>query len=402
MKICFITRFYKPYIRGGAEIYVGRIAEKLVKRGHEVTVITPSPTKTYTEKINDVKVYRISPLNIYNAYESFKKPFVLKIIYHSLDLFNLHSYILIKKILKDEKPEIVHINNYKGLSTSPFRAVKDLNIPLIFTAHDYSTICIKSNLLNRRGQICENQNLPCKIYNKIQKMIIDNKPDIVIAPSKFVLEKLESKGLFKDSKKIVLPNPIELKHENNKKTYDTIDILFVGSLSKHKGPHILIKAFQRVKRENLRLHIAGKGPYSEEMRKLAKDDKRIIFHGFLHGKKLMDMYRMANVTVVPSIWYDNSPMVVYESFICSTPVVGSRIGGIPELVRDGYNGFLFEPGNVDELANILNEISENPKILKKLEKGARKSSEKYDIKEHINKLEEIYRSLTEKSQKNQI
>lgn len=396
MKICFISRFYKPFVRGGAEIYVGRIAEKFVKRGHKVIVITPAPTKqSYIERINDVKIYRISPFNIYNAYESFKKPFPLKMIYHSLDLFNLHSYILIKRILKNEKPELVHIHNYKGLSTAPFKAAKDLNIPLIFTAHDYSTICIRSNLFNRRGQVCEGQNLLCKLYNQIQKIIIDNKPDIVTAPSRFVLEKLKSKGLFKNSRKIVLSNPIEPQHKDNKKTYDVIDILFVGSLSKHKGPHILIKAFQKIKKDNLKVHIVGKGSYLERLKNFAENDKRIIFHGFLEDKKLMEMYKMANLTVVPSIWYDNSPMVVYESFMNSTPVAGSRIGGIPELIKHGYNGFLFEPGNINELTEILREIAEDPGILKSLERNAFKTAKKYDIKRHVNKLEEIYKSIME-------
>jgi len=105
------------------------------------------------------------------------------------------------------------------------------------------------------------------------------------------------------------------------------------------------------------------------------------------------MYKIANVTVVPSIWYEVFGMVVLESFACSTPVVASRIGGIPELVKHGYNGFLFEPGDDTELANILNMISKDPEILGKLEREAYKSSKKYDIKKHIDRLEEIYNSL---------
>ncbi|MGB9844830.1 glycosyltransferase family 4 protein [Methanothermobacter tenebrarum] len=394
MKICYISNLYPPMVLGGAEIVVEKIATEMARRGHEIIIITSNDKNKPQTMANNIKIYRL-PLNIYPIINFHKQNLTRRILWHLIDLININAYKKIKEILEKEAPDIVHIHNYKGLSTLSFKLVKDLNMPLVFTAHDYSTICIRSNLLNGKDQICEEQNFPCKIYNQIQRLLIDKKPDIVTAPSKFVLKKFESKGLFKDSKKIVLPNPIELKDENNKKTYDTIDILFVGSLSKHKGPHILIKAFQKVKGENLRLHIVGKGPYFEEMRKLARDDKRVIFHGFLRGKRLMDMYRMANVTVVPSIWYDNSPMVVYESFICSTPVVASGIGGVPELVRDGYNGFLFEPGNVDELANILNEISENPKILRKLEKGARKSSKKYDIKRHMSSLEKIYKGLIE-------
>lgn len=279
------------------------------------------------------------------------------------------------------------------MSPLAFKAAKDLKIPLVFTAHDYSSICIRANLLNGKGEICENPRIPCKIYNKIQKFLIQDKPDIVTAPSGFVIKQLEKAGLFNGARKIVLPNPVETGTQPVEKSYDTLDILFVGSLSRHKGPDILIRAFKELENDNLKLHILGKGPDEDELRKLAEDDNRIIFHGFLSGDELMDMYQRANMTVLPSIWYDNSPMVIYESLMNSTPVIASRIGGIPELVRDGYNGFLFEPGSVVELSRILKKISEDPSILKGLERNAYESSQKYSIEDHVKRLEEIYRGL---------
>ena len=74
---------------------------------------------------------------------------------------------------------------------------------------------------------------------------------------------------------------------------------------------------------------------------MAKDDKRIIFHGFVDNKEIMKFYEMINFLVIPSICYDNSPLVIYESFSTGTPVIGSDIGGIPELIKENYNGFLF-------------------------------------------------------------
>lgn len=393
MKICLITRFYKPHVRGGAEIYVGAIAEKLKEKGHEVSVITLSNiNRGYVEKINGVIINRINPLNFYNPY-SVDQPLPLKFIYHTVDLFNLHSYLLVKNILSKEKPDVVHIHTYKGLSASVFKAVKDLNIPLIYTAHDFASLCVKTDLLRCDHSVCKDPRVPCKIYNRIHKNLLNKKVDLLTAPSRFVIDKLRSNGLFHNIETSVIPNAVELFNERVKKDYNKLDLVYVGSLSRHKGPDILIRAFKEIEGDNLRLHILGRGPDEGELRRLAEGDERITFHGFLSGDKLMDMYRMANVTVVPSIWYDNSPMVIYESLMNSTPAIASRIGGIPELVRDGYNGFLFEPGSVNGLRRILEEISDDPSILKELERNAYESSQGYSIEDHVKKLEEIYRGL---------
>ena len=378
---------------GGGSVVVEKIATNLLKRGHEVFVITTSSGKSSQIcTVNGVKTYRL-PLNIYFLPEFHLKNPLEKVSWHLIDLFNISAYWKIKEILKKEKPDVVHIHNYKGLSSLAFKAAKDLNVPIVFTAHDHSTICIRANLLNGKGEICENPRIPCKIYNRIQKHFIDDKPDIVIAPSNFLMKKLELAGLFNNVRKIILPNPVKPKNSPIKKYYDTIDILFVGSLLEHKGPDIIIKAFKELENNNLKLHILGKGPDEKKLKRLSNNDK-IIFHGFLTGKDLTEMYKMANITVVPSIGYDNSPMVIYESFMHSTPVIASRIGGIPELVKDGYNGFLFEPGSTKELSRILRRIADNPESLKELEDNAFNSVKKYDIKKHIDKLENIYKSIT--------
>ncbi|WP_286708999.1 glycosyltransferase family 4 protein [Methanothermobacter sp. EMTCatA1] len=375
---------------GGAEIVVQKTAEILLKKNHEVSVVTTSKSgELQNEIVDNVHIHRL-PLNIYPITEFHKQNILKRALWHIIELSNVNAYLKVKEILKNEAPDLVHIHDYKGLSLLSFKAVKDLNLPLVFTAHDYTPICVRSNLLNGKGRVCEKPRLACEKYINIHKFI---NPDVVTAPSEFTLKKLESKGLFNDVKKIVLPNPIETRKKPLAKYYDNLDILFVGSLSKHKGLHILIRAFKELKEDNLRLHIIGKGPDEGGLRKLAEGDERITFHGFLSGDELMNMYRMANVTVVPSIWYEVFGMIILESFINSTPVVASRIGGIPELVKDGYNGFLFEPGSVNGLKSILGKISDDPSILKELEKNAYESSRGYSIENHVKKLEEIYRGL---------
>ena len=135
MKISFISNLYPPFVLGGAERSVRRAAEGLAKKGHEVLVITTSPNrKRYSEKINGVKIYRLGMTNIYPIYTWGwgTNPMIVKPIYHIINLWSPYSYVVIKNILKKEMPDVVHINNYRGLSLSVFSAVKSLNLPLIF------------------------------------------------------------------------------------------------------------------------------------------------------------------------------------------------------------------------------------------------------------------------------
>ena len=394
MKIGLISSLYPPYILGGAEIIVKKTAEWLVRKGHEVFVITTSPDrKAFTETVRGVKVYRINPINVYTMYNHQRQLEILKPIWHGIDIWNPHSYIIVKSVLEKEKPDIVHVHNFKGLSLSVFSAVKRLNLPLMFTAHDYSLICPRANLLRRSGEICSDPSPLCKAYAKVQKFLVDSKSDLVTAPSQFVIDKLREAGLFRNVRTIKLPLGIEINDKKPEKGYETIEVLYVGNLSRHKGLHVLIKAFKELKFENVRLHVVGKGKDESEFRMMAKSDPRIIFHGFLPEKELLQLYRKVNIVVLPSIWYDNSPMVIYESLANGTPVIGSRIGGIPELIEEGINGYLFEAGNAYQLKKILEYLIENPAELRRLENGAIESVKKYDIRKYIETLEELFKEV---------
>lgn len=395
MKICFISSFYPPFVMGGAEISVQRAAEALARKGHEVSVVTTSPNrKRYSEEINGVKVYRLGLTNIYPPHTWQEQSMIIKPIYHTINLWSPYSYVVVKNILKMELPDVVHVNNFSGLSLSVLSAIKSLNLPSIFTARDYSLICLKTNLLNSRGEICENGSRMCRLYNKIQKYVVNNKLDMVITASQFVSNKLRENGLFENTKVVVLSNAIELYNLSSiEKDYDTIDILYVGALSRHKGVHILINAFRELKSKNIRLHILGKGKDEGEFKRIVDGDSRITFHGFVHGEELVNLYQRANITIVPSIWYEPFGLIIIESFKYGTPVIGSRIGGIPEIIEEGYNGFLFEAGNVDELKGKLEYLIKNPSELRRLGDGAFESVKRYNMDEHIRKLEVLYNEI---------
>ncbi|MEJ8543367.1 glycosyltransferase family 4 protein [Methanothermobacter wolfeii] len=393
MKICIISSLYKPTIIGGAEVVAEKTARELQRRGHEVFVVTTNHhSKTEEVDVDDIKTYRI-PLNIYSIYNLSDQSIIKKLLWHLIDLWNPSAYFKLKDILKEKKPDIIHIHNFKGFSGAAFSAAKKLDVPVVFTVHDCSVYCVRANLLKGDGSICTEPRIPCRFYKEVNSFFIDKIPDFVISPSKFLIDKLKYQGFFRDSEIAVIPNPVEKDLEIIEKDYITIDILYVGALSGHKGTDVLIRAFRELGDDNMRLHIVGRGPDEDKLKAISGDDEKIIFHGFLKGEELSGMYGKANVTVVPSVCYENSPMVVYESFAHSTPVIGSNIGGIPELVSEGCNGFLFEPGDKDELKSTLKRLVEDPSILKEFEKNAYESAKKYTIKEHLEKLERIYRGL---------
>ncbi|SDF23764.1 Glycosyltransferase involved in cell wall bisynthesis [Methanolobus vulcani] len=401
LKICFITNLYKPFIFGGTENSVRNLAEGLSKKGHDVFVITTSPTrKTYVEVIDGIKIYRLFPFNLYPMYTSAKQPFFVKPFYYVIDLWNPSSYYIISKILKCEHPDIVHVNNFRGLSLSLFSAIKKQKVPFIFTARDYSLICPKSSLLKKSMSICHNPPILCKCYSKIQKYFVDNKPDLVTAASQFVLDKLNSNRLFEKTPKIVVPNAVELNintHKFLEKDTSSINILYVGGLNKHKGVQVLLEAFKQIKYENIKLDIIGKGTYENELKNIAGNDKRIIFHGFKNSNDLIPFYKHANLSIVPSIWYEPFGLVIIESFKYKVPVIGSSIGGIPSIIIDGYNGLLYEPTSAIDLQDKIEYLIANPSILYEFSENALESAKKYELDQHIDNFELIFKNVANKN-----
>lgn len=393
MRICFINNLYPPYILGGAEIIVQKTVQEMDKLGHDIIVITTSPddVESITHEGN-IKIYYLNTTKVYPTYQQTSKNPLLKPLWHYFDLWNKDTLIRIKEILEKEEIDIVNINNYKGLSLSCFEAPKKLDIPVVFTSHDFSLICPRANLITGKNTLCKNKNVLCTKYVEKQKKLLNDNVDLLISPSNFMIDKFKDNGLFNNIPSVKIPLGIDYKTEQSEKHYDSINLLYIGTLGKHKGVDTLINAFKMIPIPDIRLNLVGKGPDQEEFKEMAKDDSRIIFHGFIKNENIMSFYKSANMVIVPSICYDNSPLVIYESFSTGTPVIGSRIGGIPELIKDGYNGFLFEPGNSKDLKDKLLKIKDR-KLLKELENNATESIPKNSIKIMTNKILEQYKKI---------
>jgi len=352
---------------------------------NDVTVITTGENvfESRIEDINGVKVYRIHPINIYALYRTKSKHTFERIIWNIIDTFNVHSYSLIRKIIIKENPDVVHIHHFKGLTFS-FNAVKSLKKPLVYTAHNYFLACPKEDLFkDSTRKICNNPRLICRGYRAFHKITKKYAPDIVTTPTKFVRDKLRELGFFENSEVITIPLGIEINREKFQKDYREIDLLFVGRITEFKGIRILLKALEDIELPNLKLHVVGSGS-------LKFEKNNVKFYGYVSEVELKELYKKANILIIPSIWYEVFGLVILEGFNYGLAAIGSNIGGIPEVIENGHNGLLFKPGDASDLREKILTLVNNSKLMKRLSINARRSVKKYDIKKHVSKLYNVY------------
>jgi glycosyltransferase involved in cell wall biosynthesis len=145
---------------------------------------------------------------------------------------------------------------------------------------------------------------------------------------------------------------------------------YLGQIAPHKGIDVVIQALRHLPRAPLRLRIYGdlqaNAGYADELKSMSKGDSRITFEGAYRHEHVYDLLAAVDAVVVPSIWYENSPFVIQEAQAARVPVIGSRLGGIPELVIDGHDGLLFEPGDARDLAKQLRRLLDEPTLLDRL------------------------------------
>lgn len=404
MKICYISTLWDEKGTGGRESYAKQLAYCLKENNEIVVINTHRRLKSSIIYKDRIKFYKIFHFNIlfYEDYylRSSKLNFFIKALWHFIDTFNFFTAFKVLKIIKNEKFDIIHIHGIKGFSTIICLFSRLFNKKVIFSLHSYEFLCIAGVFLCPLTQwgICKRETSICKLYRFLKKIMVSYVP-VVIAPSKFILEKYKEYGFFKNSRYKIVPNFIEgvlpvLPSKLDNK--DSFLLLYVGRLCKDKGVDILIESFKLIKANSTYLHIIGTGPDNDLLKESAENDERIIFHGYLNYEELKQFYRKADVVVVPSIWYEVFGIVIIEAFSFGVPAIGSRIGGIPEVIQDGFNGFLFSPGNKEELKDkmeiFISDFQKEKRLLNIFRNNAYETSKKYSIEHILPQIVEIYRN----------
>jgi len=224
------------------------------------------------------------------------------------------------------------------------------------------------------------------------KSIID-KIDVFLSPSNTLRDFYIKNGVNKN--KVILSkygfDKARIKYRRKlflKNKYITFG--FVGRIIPAKGIHILIEAFNKIQnKKGSVLKIFGNlGNAGIYLRKLAKEN--IYFMGGFNNEDIDKILDEIDILVVPSIWYENSPLVIQEAFLKGIPVITSNIGGMAELVKDGENGYLFDIGNAESLKSIMEKLINNPNLLNNLSINP---EDVRDIKDDAKFVEKIYEEL---------
>lgn len=224
-------------------------------------------------------------------------------------------------------------------------------------------------------------------------MSVLNQANRLITPSAFVKDKYASLGTV-SAEMSVIPHGLDASRfgAKSKMKSDIVRFGYFGGLLKHKGVEVLLKAFENVGARPASLQIFGECPneeYRKKLLKLSRADK-VIFRGSYNNSDMSDLLSEIDVVVVPSLWEETFNLVVREAFMEKTPVVASRIGALAEAVNDGTDGFLVEPGNVEDLSEKMMMIISDPEILTRLRKNMKPVKE---IGFHVSEIEEIYQDV---------
>lgn len=374
MKVLLVNKFH--YRKGGSETYYFDVADGLRKLGHEVVFFSMEDPRN---EPCDQSGYFVSASD-YNG-----KASVLKKAKEALSIaYNIEAKAKFERLLQNERPDVIHLNlTHRQITFSILDAPGAEGIPVVFTSHDYIMVCPNYLMLDGGGNVCDacldgsfrhclekrcvkdsvaKSALAVHEANFLRKHRVYDKIDRVIAPSEFMRSKLQEGG-FPASQVVTMQNfakdeLIARAKEGNTAPKEAI-FLFFGRLSKEKGVDVLAKAFLQVVDklpQKWELIIAGDGPERKNVEGLLRDQiyaDRVKMTGFLAKEEMQRYAERASFAIVSSRWRENMPYSVVEAFAAGTPVIASRIGGIPELVMQGDTGFLFKPDDVESLAQAM-------------------------------------------------
>jgi glycosyltransferase involved in cell wall biosynthesis len=398
MRILIVTHRYPPFGLTGVERVAEQTALSLAAAGDEVTVLTrretaapPFPILEHTER-NGVAVRMISG----GGHMHGRFPKLTAVMER-----------LFERTLMDVDPDVVLVSHLADHSPGYVSIARRWNVPVIVELHDYYTVCEQARLQRVSGELCQGPEggRACAVHcfggqaKTLERWALRTHmfrdavthADALVTPSRFVADYFAA--TFGDDlpPMHVIGNGVDARHHGpSPRTPDgTLNIGYVGAVVEHKGIHVLVEALRLAALRRVRLTLFGVTvrPYFGELLEAAEmvDNLELRAYGPFDPAELPFLLDDVDLIVIPSVWWETYSIVMREAFACGIPVIASRLGALPEGIRDGDNGLLFTAGSAVELATILQSLDADRARLGALREGIR-ADDWISVRERANQL----------------
>jgi glycosyltransferase involved in cell wall biosynthesis/SAM-dependent methyltransferase len=414
LRVLQVVHQFLPRHAGGTEIYCSDLSFGLARRGHAVRVLTGAffredlGTRVHRERDTTIVVEGVPAKRAYRWFGAAAGFF---------DRFdNPDARSTMRDVIERTRPHVVHVQHLLHLSADVIRECRARGIPVVVTLHDYWFFCHRVKLKRRDGALCEGpaRGWNCAVclggspllrsrlnpvsvafnlyrYAYLKRLLL--MADRILSPSRFLRDRYGRNGV--DPERITVCDlgtdgpPPELRA---RRRHDPLRFGFLGALIRDKGLHVLIDAFETLPPGAAELHVFGfpaEPEYADELRRRARHPG-VRWRGAIPHAERWRALAEIDVLVVPSIWYENSPLSIHEARAVGVPVIGSAIGGIPEFIRDGTNGLTFPAGDATALAARLRQVTADPACVSRWERAIVVPK---TMQAHVEEIEAIYREL---------
>jgi glycosyltransferase involved in cell wall biosynthesis len=417
MRIGFVVHRFPPESVGGVETYTWSLARALGQAGHEVHVFYPVAGMAISASPPDRDgIHRWqAPLPESRAHEGAIRQF-----WHTFRDTAIEATF--QEFLAKVEPDIVHFQHVQGVSARLIHLAS--GGPRIVTLHDYWFFCADSQLVRPNGAVCAGPRwgwncvdcltvradlqwlralrplvaLPLAYRNLYLRQVVESVP-LFLAPSEFLHQQYARQG-FPSERTITIELGLDADRLGETFGSDLPAPLgrphfgFLGTLAPHKGVHVLVEAFNQLSNAAALTIYGSEALFPGYVAQLmaAATHPNIRFAGPLDYRHVGGALRQIDCLVVPSVWYENSPLVIQEAYGVGIPVIASRLGALAEKVRDGETGRLFTPGDCNDLARVMQELVDQPGELAALRANIRPGP---TMRQHAQQMLRIYQDMLE-------
>ena len=374
MKILMISNLFPPFVMGGAEMSAYSLAQSLMLQGHHVHVLTSAPTlaqEQVEESPLGFTIERRFFRNVYQVYEADESNPAMKIIWHLQDHIHPQTEAITSDVISRVQPDVANTHDLQGIGYNLLRAIGRSGLPCIQILHDFGMVCINMNQF-RAGKECTRHHLPCRLSTKLKQSYFKTIRRLTyISYSRALLERYRP-FLVKGARADVMAPPLYFEESSSLSSDDQLPhLVYVGQVQPWKGVGFILRVLERVAAQHgFVFDIVGGGHELASLRSQYEDRPWVRFHGKRGPDEVGAFMTKAALLLVPSLWFENAPLVIRQAIQSGLPVFCSDIGGLPELVDDDINGRLIPVGDATAWQVAIESALENPARIESWKLGA--------------------------------